>query len=45
MKIEDGKWKIAQYVLSIAVPNDNVSALTAMKKAWDQNYIKELRNK
>ncbi|MEN8817001.1 MAG: nuclear transport factor 2 family protein [Nonlabens sp.] len=45
MKIEDGKWKIAHYVLSIAVPNDNVSALTAMKKAWDQNYIKELRNK
>jgi ketosteroid isomerase-like protein len=43
MKMQDGTWKIAHYVLSIAVPNDNVSSLTQMKKEWDQNYIKELR--
>jgi ketosteroid isomerase-like protein len=43
MKMQDGTWKIAHYVLSIAVPNDNVSSLTQMKKEWDQNYMKELR--
>jgi hypothetical protein len=44
MKMQDGKWKIAHYVLSIAVPNDRVSALTEMKKEWDENYIKQLRD-
>ncbi|WP_213524006.1 nuclear transport factor 2 family protein [Nonlabens sp.] len=43
MKMQDGKWKIAHYVLSIAVPNDRVSALTEMKKEWDKNYIKQLQ--
>jgi ketosteroid isomerase-like protein len=45
MKLQDGTWKIAHYVLSIAVPNDNVSSLTLMKKEWDENYIKELKTK
>jgi len=31
----DGDWKIGHYVLSIAVPNENVSELTVMKKEWD----------
>lgn len=44
MKMQDGKWKIAHYVLSIAVPNDHVSSLTEMKKEWDKNYIKQLRD-
>ncbi|MFT4838156.1 MAG: ketosteroid isomerase-like protein [Nonlabens sp.] len=44
MKMQDGKWKIAHYVLSIAVPNDKVSSLTQMKKEWDKNYIKQLRD-
>lgn len=44
MRMQDGKWKIAHYVLSIAVPNDNVSSLTAMKKAWDANYIETLKD-
>ncbi|QJP33883.1 nuclear transport factor 2 family protein [Nonlabens sp. Ci31] len=44
MKMQDGKWKIAHYVLSIAVPNENVSSLTEMKKEWDKNYIKQLLN-
>jgi hypothetical protein len=42
--MQDGKWKIAHYVLSIAVPNDKVSSLTQMKKEWDKNYIKQLRD-
>ena len=43
MKKQDGKWKIAHYVLSIAVPNDHVPSLTEMKKEWDKNYIQQLR--
>lgn len=37
-------WKIAHYVLSIAVPNDQVDALTQMKKNFDQALIKKLKN-
>lgn len=38
----DGTWKIAHYVLSIAVPNEDVEALTKMKKKHDDNLIKQL---
>lgn len=38
-------WKIAHYVLSIAVPNENVERLTEMKKEFDQNFIETLENK
>lgn len=41
----NGDWKIAHYVLSIAVPNENVTALTAMKKEWDSLQIKKLKTK
>lgn len=45
--LTDGGWKIKHYVLSIAVPNENVSALTAMKKDWDSLQMKKMtiRNK
>lgn len=39
MKKIDNKWKVQHYVLSIAVPNENVSALTNLKKEWDSEYI------
>ena len=35
----NGDWKIAHYVLSIAVPNENVGALTKMKQEWDEKFI------
>ncbi len=43
LKIENGVYKIAHYVLSIAVPNDNVSSLTELKKQWDEDYIEQLK--
>lgn len=42
MKKEDGEWKVQHYVLSIAVPNDNVIELTKMKKDFDSNLIQKL---
>ena len=42
---EDGKWKIHHYVLSIAVPNENVDELTSLKAQFDKNLISELKNK
>jgi ketosteroid isomerase-like protein len=39
LKSENGVWKIAHYVLSIAVPNDNVASLTALKSDWDREHI------
>ena len=44
MKKDDGVWKIKHYVLSIAVPNENVTALTNLKKEWDTHFIKESKN-
>lgn len=43
MKRENNVYKIAHYVLSIAVPNENVSSLTELKKQWDEEYIQELK--
>lgn len=43
-KIND-QWKIQHYVLSIAIPNENVPAVAAMKKTSDSNLIKEINEK
>lgn len=40
--LTDDGWKIKHYVLSIAVPNENVSALTAMKKEWDSTQMRKM---
>ena len=39
----DGKWKIAHYVLSIAVPNENVAELISIKKESDSILTKKLK--
>ncbi|MGB5942115.1 MAG: nuclear transport factor 2 family protein [Leeuwenhoekiella sp.] len=39
---EDG-WKIKHYVLSIAIPNENVTEVTAMKSVFDKNLIQKLQ--
>lgn len=42
-KTETG-WKIAHYVLSIAIPNENVEEVTQLKKSFDKKLISEIRN-
>lgn len=39
LKKENGSYRIAHYVLSIAVPNENVESLTKLKKEWDEKLI------
>lgn len=39
LKMENGTYKIAHYVLSIAVPNEHVTSLTALKKKWDEEFM------
>lgn len=43
LKKINGEWKIAHYVLSIAVPNDKVDALIALKKESDSLLTKKLK--
>jgi ketosteroid isomerase-like protein len=43
LKKENGSYRIAHYVLSIAVPNENVESLTEMKKEWDAEQIDKLQ--
>lgn len=45
LKKVDGKWKIAHYVLSIAIPNENVDAVVALKKEKDGQLKKTLKAK
>ena len=39
----DGQWKIVHYVLSIAVPNENVAELISIKKSSDSVLTKKLK--
>ncbi len=39
----DGKWKIAHYVLSIAVPNERVGELIELKKENDSLLLAKLK--
>ncbi len=41
----DGNWKIAHYVLSIAVPNEHVSELIEIKKDKDSALLEQLKTK
>ena len=45
LKLVDGEWKIAHYVLSIAVPNENVTELVALKKESDSLLLRKLKEK
>nr|WP_246474045.1 nuclear transport factor 2 family protein [Arenibacter arenosicollis] len=38
-----GKWKIAHYVLSIVIPNENVSEVIQLKQEKDEMIIENLR--
>lgn len=39
---QDGTWKIAQYVLSMTVPNDSVKAVVGIKAAIEDSLIRVL---
>ncbi|MER3319205.1 MAG: nuclear transport factor 2 family protein [Allomuricauda sp.] len=43
LKKVNGQWKIAHYVLSIAVPNENVDELIQIKEEKDNALLKELK--
>lgn len=42
---ENGEWKIAHYVLSATVPNDDMNQLIEIKKEKDSLQILELKSK
>ncbi len=39
----DGEWKIAHYVLSLTVPNEEIDPVIALKKEKDSTLIQTLR--
>lgn len=43
MMKEKDNWKIHHYVLSIAIPNENVDEITELKKNFDNKLISEYR--
>ena len=45
LKKINGDWKIAHYVLSIAVPNEHVDALVLLKKEKDSLLTQQLKAK
>lgn len=44
LKSKKGKWKIAHYVLSITIPNENTNEVVKLKTTFDDELIKNLRN-
>ncbi|WP_034060208.1 nuclear transport factor 2 family protein [Lacinutrix jangbogonensis] len=42
LKLEDNQWKVAHYVLSIAIPNDDVTEVVKLKAGFDNLYTKKL---
>lgn len=45
LRKEDNKWKVAHYVLSIAVPNEHVSDLVTLKSEKDSVTLRNLKIK
>lgn len=45
LKKEGPNWKIAHYVLSIAVPNENVNELLALKKKTDSILTQDFKSR
>ena len=45
LKMQDNTWKIAHYVLSITVPNQDVDTLTKIKKLYEEKLIKKINTK
>lgn len=43
MQKVDGKWKVQHYVLSIAIPNEDVEQVTLLKKDFDKKLVSKLR--
>ncbi|MGB1307305.1 MAG: nuclear transport factor 2 family protein [Oceanihabitans sp.] len=43
--MENNTWKIAHYVLSITIPNQNVTQVVNLKKTTDSLIINKLKNK
>ena len=41
---EDDKWKVKHYVLSIAIPNENVDQVTVLKKEFDNKLMSKLKS-
>ncbi|RZJ30596.1 MAG: hypothetical protein EOO48_04525 [Flavobacterium sp.] len=44
LKKVNGQWRIAHYVLSIAVPNDNTDEVVALKKKFDDELSAKLKS-
>ncbi|RXG14353.1 SnoaL-like protein [Leeuwenhoekiella aestuarii] len=44
MRLDGKDWKVQHYVLSIAVPNENVSELTQIKKEHDSLLMAKMRD-
>jgi len=45
LKLEDNQWKVAHYVLSMVIPNENVGEVVKIKADFDSAYAKKLRLK
>ncbi|UOB16082.1 nuclear transport factor 2 family protein [Abyssalbus ytuae] len=43
LKNEKGTWKIVHYVLSIAIPNEDVSEIVEIKKDFDNILLKKIQ--
>jgi len=43
LKKQNGSWKIAQYVLSMTIPNENTDEVVKIKSTFDEAFIEKLK--
>lgn len=43
LKKVNGQWRIAHYVLSMTIPNDNIDEVIKLKKNFDDDLLKKLK--
>jgi ketosteroid isomerase-like protein len=43
LKKVNGQWRIAHYVLSMTIPNDNIDEVIKLKKEFDDKMVKKLK--
>lgn len=44
LRLENGKWKVAHYVLSMTIPNDKVTEAISLKKTLEEPQTTRLRS-
>jgi len=44
LEFTENRWKMKHYVLSLAIPNDNIPEIKTLNQAYNKSFIESLKN-